>query len=76
MKLGEQEYLALVSYLRDWVGEERLPHWRTLEKWRSLMKRMRSGEGVGFGEEAFDEGGGGGGRLSVDKRRGAARRTK
>lgn len=43
-KLGESQYVALVDYLRDWVGEDRLPHWRTLEKWRGIVVKMRRDE--------------------------------
>ena len=56
-KLGEEQYLALVAYLRDWVGERRVPHWRTLEKWRGLVGRMRGvAASAGFsGEEGGEE---------------------
>ena len=43
LKAGEQQYLLLVSWLRSWVGEQRLPHWRTLQKWRGVVKAVRGG---------------------------------
>ena len=51
-RLGEAQYVALVEYLRGWVGEGRVPHWRTLEKWRGLVGRMRVQGGV-VGEEGM-----------------------
>ena len=63
MKPGEGQYLVLVDYLREWVGEGRLPHWKTLEKWREVLGRMR-----GDGPEDL-EGGGGKRRKEKYKRR-------
>jgi hypothetical protein len=54
LKPGEQQYVVLVSYLREWVGEERLPHWKTLEKWRVLLKRMRDSDGDGDDEDELE----------------------
>ncbi|KAF9054021.1 hypothetical protein BJ165DRAFT_1310568, partial [Panaeolus papilionaceus] len=38
---GGAEYRRLVDWLRDWVGEDRLPHWRTLRKWQRIVGEMR-----------------------------------
>ncbi|KAJ3508423.1 hypothetical protein NLJ89_g5762 [Agrocybe chaxingu] len=38
----QNEYAKLVDWLRDWVGERRLPHWRTLQKWQDIVHRMRT----------------------------------
>lgn len=43
-----EEYVKLVDWLREWVGERRLPHWRTLGKWREIVRKMRL-------EDVFDE---------------------
>jgi len=40
-KLGEMEYLRLVEFVNDWVGERRVPCWRSLERWRGILKKMR-----------------------------------
>jgi hypothetical protein len=35
------EYSKLVDWIRDWVGEKRLPDARTLYKWQCIVKKMR-----------------------------------
>ncbi|KAF8797545.1 hypothetical protein BYT27DRAFT_7247056 [Phlegmacium glaucopus] len=35
------EYTKLVDWIRDWVGEKRLPHARMLYKWQGIVKKMR-----------------------------------
>ena len=35
------EYSKLVDWIRDWVGEKRLPCSRTLYKWQCIVKKMR-----------------------------------
>ena len=35
------EYSKLVDWIRDWVGEMRLPHAKTLYKWQCIVKKMR-----------------------------------
>ena len=42
-------YIHFVNWLRDWVGESRLPHWRTLDKWRVILGKARAAPGVGDG---------------------------
>ncbi|KAF8154189.1 hypothetical protein B0H34DRAFT_661422 [Crassisporium funariophilum] len=37
----KNEYSRLVDWIRDWVGEMRLPHGRTLYKWQGIVKKMR-----------------------------------
>lgn len=39
------EYSKLVNWIRDWVGDERLPHARTLYKWQCIVKKMRETKG-------------------------------
>jgi len=38
----KNQYAKLVEWLRAWVGERRLPHWRTLQKWQGIVNKMRS----------------------------------
>ena len=35
------EYSKLVNWIRDWVGEIRLPRAKTLYKWQCIVKKMR-----------------------------------
>ncbi|KAF8968810.1 hypothetical protein BDZ97DRAFT_1654536 [Flammula alnicola] len=37
----KNEYAKLVDWIREWVGEKRLPHERTLQKWRGIVVSMR-----------------------------------
>ena len=38
----KNQYAKLVEWLRAWVGDKRLPHWRTLQKWQGIVNKMRS----------------------------------
>ena len=44
------EFSKLVDWIRDWVGEGRLPHARTLYKWQCVVKKMRESKGPGVDE--------------------------
>ena len=46
-----EEYTKLVDWCRDWVGESRLPHWKTLAKWQEVIRKMRVTTGDEGGEE-------------------------
>ncbi|PPQ65034.1 hypothetical protein CVT24_008183 [Panaeolus cyanescens] len=46
---GGVEYRRLVDWLRDWVGEQRLPNWRTLNKWQRVVGDMRANLQFGRG---------------------------
>ncbi|KAF8174903.1 hypothetical protein BJ912DRAFT_1024585 [Pholiota molesta] len=35
------EYARLVQWIKDWVGEKRMPDERTLQKWRGIVISMR-----------------------------------
>jgi hypothetical protein len=39
------EYSKLVDWIRDWIGEKRLPHPGTLHKWQCIVKKMRESKG-------------------------------
>jgi hypothetical protein len=41
----KNQYARFVEWLREWVGERRLPHWRTLQKWQGIVNKMRSNPG-------------------------------
>ena len=39
------EYSKLVNWIRDWIGEKRLPYARRLYKWQCIVKKMRETKG-------------------------------
>ncbi|KDR78316.1 hypothetical protein GALMADRAFT_278574 [Galerina marginata CBS 339.88] len=39
---GRNEYTKLVDWIRDWVGEKRIPNDQLLIKWRGVANRMRA----------------------------------
>jgi hypothetical protein len=43
----KNEYSKLVNWIRDWVGEKRLPYGRRLYKWQCIVKKMRETKGEG-----------------------------